>query len=435
MLLKKFNDKMNLYIIFLLLLFLNNNLAHVVNVYSSNYQDTMDFCEKTNQYWPTTEWLESTPETQGMDSNKLEQMKFSIQNQSMAIHSVIVVRNNYIVFEEYFTHYTQDTLHSLYSVTKSFISALIDLAIQKGFIKGVDQKVVEFFPEKSIANLDARKKSITLENLLTMSSGLEWDEWTYPYYDSRNDNYKMVFSGDCVQYVLDLAMINDPGVAFNYNSGGSHLLSAIIQLTTGYSTLEFAQKYLFTPLGISKAHWTRDHQGVCYGGGGLSLTPRDMAKFGYLYLKSGIWGNESLISKEWVNKSTSGLISTQFNSSYGYQWWVLNSRGIYFASGIKGQNIMVIPEENLIIVFTANLEDIGFDPEYQLLQDYILSAIVNSPTSSNTEPISTNTSSVEFIETRTDDGSSNGLTLVSVFLYLSLATILTSKEKKKVKEQ
>ncbi|MFX1512758.1 MAG: serine hydrolase domain-containing protein [Promethearchaeota archaeon] len=351
---------------------------YVIKVSSFNFQEKTDASEIT--YWPTTDWLSSTPEAQGMDSYKLNQIKFHIQNQSIAIHSVLVVRNGYIVLEEYFSQYSQDTLHPLYSVTKSFISTLISITIQKGFINSLDQKLVDFFSEKSIANLDTRKKSITLENLLTMSSGLKWDEWTYPYYDSRNDNYKMVKSGDCVQYVLDQLMVNDPGVKFNYNSGVSHVLSAIIQQTTECSTLNFAQKYLFTPLGISNVHWTRDQQGVYFGGGGLSLTSRDMAKLGYLYLNNGTWGNKSLISKEWVNKSTTGHISTQFNSNYGYQWWVLNSRGIYFASGIKGQNVIVFPKENVIVVFTADLQGVGFDLEYQLLQDYVLPAVVNNST-------------------------------------------------------
>ncbi|MFX0205602.1 MAG: serine hydrolase domain-containing protein [Candidatus Hodarchaeota archaeon] len=372
------NNKRVLLVVLLILISIKYKPTHVVNASNSSYQNTMEFNGTTIDYWPTTGWLNSTPEAQGMDSNKLEQMKYSIQKQNIAIDSVIIVKNGYIIFEDYFSYYTQNHLHRLYSVTKSFISALIGIAIQKGYINSIDQKIVEFFPDKSIANLDSRKKSITLEHALTMSTGLKWDEWTYPYTDSRNDAYKMDFSSDCVQYVLDREMINEPGEEFEYNSGVSHVLSAIIQRSTGKSTLDFAQEVLFNPLGIYKASWARDSQGVCFGGAGLSLCPRDMAKFGYLYLNNGIWDNTTVISKEWVETSTTSLISTYFSVNYGYQWWVFPSTEIFFASGFRGQNIMVIPRENMIVVFTASLNDLGFDPEYELLQNYILRAIVNS---------------------------------------------------------
>ncbi len=365
----RLNRKYQLIIIILFLSF-NNELAYIEVSATSDFQEPM-------KYWPTTGWLSSTPEAQGMVSAKLEQIKYRIQYYPLPIHSVVVIRNGYIVYELYPTEFTQDTLHSLYSVTKSFTSTLIGIAIQNGFINSTDDKVVDFFPERSIKNLDSRKQEMTLEHLLTMSAGLQWDEWSYPYFDSRNDYFSMIISGDCIQYVLDQPMVNTPGTEFAYNTGISHLLSAIIQQTTGFTTLEFAKKFLFTPLGISDAQWVRDSQGIYFGGSDLFLNSRDMAKLGYLYLNEGFWDNKSVISEEWVSRSTTGFSTTPFNSSYGYHWWVWESKGFYFANGVFGQNIFVIPKENMIVVFTASFNEDGFDLEYQLLQDYILPAIAS----------------------------------------------------------
>ncbi len=332
-------------------------------------------------YWPTTEWRISTPETQGMNSTKLNQMIGFIEEQSYVIDSVVVIRNGYIVLEEYpVLDYNQNTRHILYSATKSITSSLIGIAIQEGFIDSVNQKVLDLYPERTVANLDARKQRMTLEHLLMMTAGLEWDEWTYPYMDSqgnadsRNSYIQMIFSGDSIQFVLDRPMEHEPGTVWVYNSGASHLLAAIIKQTTGYSTLNFAQEFLFGPLGISDVEWEQDPQGLYLGGHGLYLRPRDMAKFGYLYLHNGMWDDKQIVPAVWVDKSTETLI-LRGEHGYGYQWWTDPSHKIYFASGLYGQKIIVVPDYDIVVVFTATIKR-GPNPEFNLLFDYVIPAVI-----------------------------------------------------------
>ena len=181
-------------------------------------------------YWPTKAWRVVAPEEQGMDAALLQEMLEAIDEQDLNIDSVVVVHNGHIVTERYYAPYQQDTPHETYSVTKSVISALIGIAIQTGYINSVDDSVLDFFPERTFKNDDLMKRSITLEHLLTMSSGLEWD------------GDEMVSSRDWVQSVLDQPMFIEPGTEFNYNSGNAHVLSAIIQKTSDLNSGDFAQQ-------------------------------------------------------------------------------------------------------------------------------------------------------------------------------------------------
>jgi CubicO group peptidase (beta-lactamase class C family) len=331
-------------------------------------------------YWPTDEWLTSTPKDQGMDSSLLTELLDYIDvHYSSTIDSLIIVRNGYIVLEAYPSGLSPDYLHVLHSVTKSFTSALIGIAIQEGFIDSVHQKVVDFFPDRSIANLTSLKQVMTLEHLLTMTTGFEWDEWQYPYTDTRNGLIRAITSGDFVQYMLDLPVESVPGTVWTYCTGASHLLSAILEEVTNQSTLAFAQDYLFDPLGISSVYWGSDSQGVYFGGSELYLKPRDMAKFGLLFLNNGTWDGQQIVPNEWVLNSTSTLyhqFSDDYNG-YGYQWWTWPSLGgVYYASGLYQQKIIVVPEHDLVVVFTADLRE-GADPEPALLYHFILPAVVD----------------------------------------------------------
>lgn len=317
-------------------------------------------------YWPTEDWRTSTPEKQGMDSAKLGEMMRSISDQNLAIDSVVVVRHGYIVFEKYpGLLYDKDTIHPVYSCTKSVVGALIGIALKEGFINSLQHKVVDYFSERTIQNLDSRKKSMTLEHLLAMTGGMEWNEWQYPYTDPRNDWIKALYSSDTVQYVLDLPMAVQPGVTWNYNGGYSYLLSAILTKTTKDNTLDFARKYLFEPLGISELNWNRDRHGIYDGAGGLSLTPRDMAKFGLLYLHNGKWDGKQIVPADFVAESVKTQHILSGVTGYGYEsWWTGLLDGFYYAAGIYGQRIYVVPDLDLVIVFTANIR--GPDPEPQL---------------------------------------------------------------------
>ena len=270
-------------------------------------------------YWPTGAWRTSSPEEQGMDSQQLAQMLAAIQQQHLNLHSLLIIRNGYLVSENYFGSYQPDTRHELYSCTKSISSALIGIAIGEGRIKGTGVRVVDLFPKQQIANLDERKEAMTLENLLTMSSGLDWPEWDTLYTDPTNPVRQMLLSPDPIQLVLDRPMQTDPGKLFNYTSGGSNLLSAIVAQTTGTTTLAFARANLFEPLGFSKVFWYRAQNGMYRGGEGLMLTPRDMAKFGYLYLNRGVWDGRQIISAAWVDASTRDHVATKRQAYAGYQ--------------------------------------------------------------------------------------------------------------------
>lgn len=319
----------------------------------------------TADYWPTTGWRISTPEEQGMDRHRLAAMLDSVRQQSLGLHSLLVIRNGYIVSETYFGSYRQDTKHELYSCTKSFISTLVGIAIDKGYIDSVNRPVKDFFPDRIFANPSAAKDAMTLENLLTMTTGLDWVEGNTAY-------SQMYASSDWVKFVMDETASHKPGLVFNYCSGCSHVLSAIIQSKTGLNTQDFGQGELFGPLGITNYDWSTDSRGLSIGGWGLQLTPRDMAKLGYLFLKGGVWEGKQIVSAQWVKTATQRHTGTDSELGYGYQWWTYPSLDAYTALGLYGQTIFVIPKLNLVIVTTAALDN--HDKIFKLIDDYVVPA-------------------------------------------------------------
>jgi len=289
-------------------------------------------------YWPTEGWRTSTPEEQGMDSEQLaEMMDFILKQNSFTIHSLLIIRNGHIVTDATFYPFAQDSLHDLASATKSFTSSLIGIAIDKGYIESVEQPVLDFFPERSVANLDENKAAMTLEDLLTMRSGFQCS--------GEPTVQELMASPDWVQFALDLPMATEPGTRYNYCTPNVHIISAIIQETTGMSAWEFAQEHLFGPLGFSDVVWFSDPQGNTWGGGELRLAPHDMAKLGYLFLNEGLWDGQQVVSAVWVKAATSG-------DSYGYLWW-LKPSGYYFATGAGGQEIWVLPDQDMVVVMTG----------------------------------------------------------------------------------
>jgi CubicO group peptidase (beta-lactamase class C family) len=324
---------------------------------------------ETGAYWPTKGWRTSTPEAQGIDSQKLLDMLDAVERQDLAMHSLLVIRHGYIVSETYFTPYTQDTKHELYSCTKSFIATLIGIALDQEYIKSTDEKVLTFFPEQSFENLDAAKQEMTLANLLSMTSGLDWHEQDSTY-------IAMYQSRDWVKYVLDEPMKTQPGREFNYCSGCSHVLSAVIKNTNRSRTSDFAAKNLFEPLGISKPDWEIDATGIALGGWGIQMTPREMAKLGYLYLHQGTWDGQQIVSKSWIETATRKQITADNALDYGYQWWIAPSLEGYTALGRYGQTIFVIPRLDLIVVTTAHVEN--HDPIFALIQQYIVPSVIQT---------------------------------------------------------
>ncbi|MEN8122151.1 MAG: serine hydrolase [Bacteroidota bacterium] len=334
------------------------------------------------KYWPTDAWKTCTPEEVGMDSEKLKQLNEEITillKLHADIHSVLIVKNGYIVAEQYYSdEFNEDSIHRINSCTKSITSALMGIAINKGIISDVNQKMIDFFPEYEVDNLTTDKQNITLEHMLTMSTGLEWYEMEYGYGDERNSYYQWVRSEDRVKYVLDLPMVSIPSEEYSYNTGVSHLLSAIIQKESGMRTDSFAMKNLFKPLGINEFYWFIEPNGIPTGGHGLRLSPRDMAKFGYLYLNNGIWDGTQVVPENWVIESSKPIIQRKYIQDfyYGYQWWV-SPDGYYCAVGYAGQWIYVVPDSDLVVVFTNSVNESDYlqlsTPE-RLLRTYILPA-------------------------------------------------------------
>jgi CubicO group peptidase (beta-lactamase class C family) len=297
-------------------------------------------------------------------------MMARIKKKNYDIDSILIVRNGIIVLDAYFWPFTRGQKHNIASCTKSIVSALIGIAMDKGFIRSINQPVIDFFQDKKIANMDDRKKSITIENLLMMSSGLKC---TDTYRHQWEGLYEMRNNKDWAQYVLDLPMAEFPGKTFEYCNGVSFLLSAIISNTTKVSTLDFARNNLFTPIGIVDVDWATSPQGNYLGYGEMWLTPRDMARIGWLYLNKGCWGKQQIVPSAWVEASSREHIDATLFDHYGYQWWI-DSDGYYMAVGHGGQRIFVVPGKNLVVVFTGQLEGKeNFIPE-KLLEKYIIPA-------------------------------------------------------------
>ena len=331
----------------------------------------------TCEEWPTRAWCTSTPEEQGMDPAQLDQMMAYIDEHEMAIDSILIVRHGQIVFEEYRNGYDETRKHHVQSVTKSFSSVLIGIAIQQGLIESVDQRLVDLFPDQAMANLDARKKRITLENLLTMSDGMDWHELDYPYNHPQNTLGQMWVSRDAVQHVLDRPMAREPGEAWAYNSGTSILLGGIIEQVSGRDVLGFAREHLFDPIGIGDVVWTLTTGGHYYTDGGLYLTPRDMARFGYLMLQGGTRDGREIVPAEWVARSSTTYYQTPSGFGYGYQWWVLPDGSGYAATGHYEQRIFVLPEADAVVVVTADIPDDDPNRADGLLYRFILPAFTD----------------------------------------------------------
>jgi len=271
-----------------------------------------------------------------------------------------------------------DRVSTVYSCTKSFISALVGIALARGELDDLEQPIMDFFPLVGRSS-DERKKRIKVKHLLTMTPGMDWPDFDKPYWAMKRTE-------DAVRYIVERPMAHEPGEAFTYNSGASYLLSAILTQATGMSVYDYADEHLFSKLGFRKPRWNRLH-GIYEGGAGLHLAARDMAKFGRLYLQGGKWKGEQIIPQAWVEDSTSehhkGLqhYEPRIFGSYGYHWWVSSkeSNGImdyYFAKGYGGQYIFVIPEKELVVAIrkeATNKSEALYSK--RVLNEHILPAI------------------------------------------------------------
>jgi len=336
----------------------------------------------------------------GLDENILLEMLSYLKSQKHRIHSIIIVKNGKLVFEEYFKgykydrfhpgkdgeiiNYTPTTKHFEASVTKSITSAIFGVAYKEGYFNNMNTKIADFYPEYS-STFKGQKLDMTIEHFITMTAGLAWDENTYPYGDSRNDVTVLFSSKDPIKFILSKTLVTVPGKRFFYNSGYPNILADLIEKETSDNIGEFAKKKLFNPLGITNFFWEQFSSGYYFASGGIYLTPRDLAKIGYLFINNGYWKGQQLITGEWIEKSRTKYIplSNRGNTTgYGYYWW-LNSTNVsgktidYFYAGGWGEQTMFLqPDNDLLVAINCGyyLTPITVSP-YYLLHKYILESL------------------------------------------------------------
>lgn len=291
--------------------------------------------------------LESSPDEQGLPSKKLQRVLERISTKDYAIDSLSIVVNGHLVVDECFFPFRMDEFHSIQSCTKSILSLLIGILIDKGWVRSVDTPISEFFPEGYFYK-DPIKRAITLRHLLTLTSGLR------DLHGQNREVQEIQHSADWVDFVLNLPVATQPGSHFEYRHGGTHLLSAVIQKVSGMNALEFARQYLFDPLGLGEVHWETDPQGVCAGFTHISMRPGDFVRIGALIANQGRWDDRQVVSDSWLQASFSDVQDTGGLDGYGYLWWV--SRGGYvFSKGRRGQYLFISRENRLAVAITADL--------------------------------------------------------------------------------
>lgn len=329
------------------------------------------------------EWQFASPENHNMDSAVFAAMHAALPGSG--IHTAVTVKDGVIIDEYYEEGYGESSLFEVHSASKSVTGALIGIAIDEGYIGGTDDLLSKYLPQ--VADFTDGKQNLTLRDLLTQTSGLEWYEWGGGY-----SNWGEFRSAEnWVDYILGRRLIHAPGTVFNYSTGNTHLLSAALQSATGMTQEEYCRTRLFDALGISRdAYWRTDAQGIADGGNGLFISARDAARFGQLFLQEGVWQGERLISSDWVAQSTAVQNAGPGGSTgrYGYQWWIQThttgengthvtpypsqTYDVYFAFGHAGQFIYVVPKLNLVTVFTSSCQSSYAPRPY--FTDYVLNA-------------------------------------------------------------
>ena len=323
-------------------------------------------------------WNLSTPEAQGMDAQILDSA-FVHAEQEGFIDGLLVIRNGFIVAEKYDNGYTKDHPHNVMSVSKSYLSAITGIALHKGFIKSLSEKILDYFSDYIYTGIDQRKYDITIRHLLTMRMGIKGE--------SEDDYgvYMGIYNSDnWIKTTIESPLIYDPGERMRYNTFQTHLLSAIITKATKKSTSDFATEILFNPMGIDVDYWEQDPQGYHFGGNSMHFTPREMAVLGYLYLNEGRLNDLQIVPVDWVELTLSP--STNFNHpnewgayknyNYAYLWWLgqINEYDIFMAYGYGGQLVIVFPGLELIVVSTANDQ---VDPDTSTVQEWAIFDIVS----------------------------------------------------------
>lgn len=276
------------------------------------------------------------------------------------VQSLVIEKENEIIAERYTGGMHAERNTNIKSASKSVLSLLVGLAIEHGYLDGVDQTIDQFFPEYFETNPDSVKETITIQDLLTMRSGLETTSFR---------NYgRWVLSRNWIDFTLDQPITENPGGRMIYSTGSSHLLSVIITRASGMSTRAFANRYLFDPLDIQAGGWDRDPQGYYMGGNNMALSPMDLIKIGRLVMNLGTYNNETILSREWILESVDIYTQSNFNPyNFGYLWWRKKQGDyeVFFAWGNGGQYIIMLPELDTVISITSNLAQNSGSRRYQ----------------------------------------------------------------------
>ncbi len=317
---------------------------------------------------PDDDWETADLTDVDLEKSAFETIFDTRDMESLNIHSILVIKNNTLVLEEYFPgediegntfDYDRNTPHEVYSVTKSITSLLIGIAIEQGVIASIDDEISTYLPDYSaLLNTDA-KADITLYDSLTMQTGILWDEFGQARVDGPTIQFMQ--ADDPIYHLFNLPLASPPGSAFNYNTGISSIMGEIIFNANGQNVDNFANDNLFSPLNISDVTWLQHENGLIFTGTGLRLRPRDMAKIGQLILNNGTWEGSEIVNGNWLDESTSTHVTFPgLPASYGYYWWLdepLLSDGsttpLIYAAGFGGQNIFVLPEFEMTVVFTS----------------------------------------------------------------------------------
>ena len=357
--------------------------------------------------WPTAIWERDKPESMGMDIDSLKSYSNILKSGKLGyIDGMLITRGGKIIFEEEYTHnydslylqtktapgkynyydtdwhpfYRDSKLHTMQSVSKSLTSAAIAIANKNGDIPDLNANIMNYFDDYKSSKPDPRREKITILDVLNMSSGIKWDESSMAYTDPSSDCVQMELSNDWIQYVIDREMAESPGTKFNYNSGETMLLSYLINKTTGTDLAKYLEKNLFSVIGIKDYYWKHTPKGLTDAEGGLYLTPRDLARFGYLILKNGVWDGKQVLPKSWVSQIHETDINTGTDwLRYGLQFWVMpygDNQTAILASGLGGQRMIVIPEYDIVAVFTGwNIYDVPALHSYKAMNKVINSVI------------------------------------------------------------
>jgi CubicO group peptidase (beta-lactamase class C family) len=321
----------------------------------------------------TAEWPIATPTQRGMDPSRLcALLDWLDARQDVNVHSVLVLRGGTLVFEQYRTGaderggtpvgnvpFGPNVWHDLRSVSKSVTALLVGIALDHHLLASVDEPVARYFPEYDDLRTPERAR-ITVRHLLTMASGLAWDQ-SMPFSDPANSEHRMVVAPDPSRFAWEQPPVTPPGEWYTYNSGSTELLGRLVQKVSCQPLEAFAQRHLFAPLGIGAFEWLRYTNGEAAASWGLRLRPRDMAKLGQLVLAQGRWGERSIVSAAWVRESLAPHIMGEHLYYYGYQWWLGRSLvhqqdlGWAAAVGLGGQRIYIVPALDLVVVVTAGM--------------------------------------------------------------------------------